>query len=325
MAQPTPTPTPPGSSPSWQTVGLWGPPARPTRVDGNGPVSLTPRWGLGDLAWALFWFVAAQVLLVAALTAVAVIQLFPPGHPVTGADAAAILTRVGVLAHSGPGMAVGLLSEWVVFVGVPVWVTVRKGRRSLAADFGYRIRWPHDVALGVAIAVAANLVFEAVTVVLHAAHVNLAGSTNTGLVSSAGGRWVYVMAAAAGFAAPFVEELFFRGLFLHALLNRFRRPPPPAATSRLRRVGRIFTGPPGRLVRRYPGVFAALISGTVFGVAHAQGGGVGGLFLLAQTTTLGVVFGLVAVRVGRVGPTICAHLANNLFVVGVVLWTLSHR
>ena len=80
-------------------------------------------------------------------------------------------------------------------------------------------------------------------------------------------------------AAPFIEELFFRGLLLRALARRFG------------------TG------------WAVAGSSLAFAVAHFEG------IQFPALLVVGVVFGVLVVRYGRLGPGMWAHGAFNAVVV----------
>lgn len=86
---------------------------------------------------------------------------------------------------------------------------------------------------------------------------------------------------------PVVEELFFRGLLLRA----------------------------GE--RRWGGAFGVGLSTVVFALVHLEPGVTAPLRLLAEIGLLGLVFGVLAVRTGRLGPSIVAHAAVNAVGVAV--------
>lgn len=304
-----------------EPFGFWGPPvpaaSNVRERESPAPTKARAAWGLGDVGWAALWFVAAQLALVAVFTVVGMYQVARARHGFTGSadDVAALMDKLRELPTSGGGMLVGLLFEWAVFAGVPLWVSRRKGSGSLSRDFGVRVQWRRDPVTGVLVAVGLNVVFMALSWLLTRCGVNLSGSDNTGLVTDhGGGVWLWLLLAAASIGAPLVEELFFRGLFLRALLKRFTAPLGDAQSS-MQAAWRTFCGPGSRFLRRYPVAFSAVTSGTVFGVLHWQGYShghlAGALFLIFQTVSLGITFGFIAARANRLGPTMCAHVANN--------------
>jgi len=91
-------------------------------------------------------------------------------------------------------------------------------------------------------------------------------------------------------AAPIVEELVFRGLILAGLLSRMRW------------------------------VWAVLVQGAVFGVAHVDPArGVGNVGLALILSAVGVTLGGAAYLLRRIPPTMLAHGILNAVVLTVVL------
>ena len=88
--------------------------------------------------------------------------------------------------------------------------------------------------------------------------------------------------------APFFEELFFRGVILRAL-------------------ARIF----GRLGGVGP-VLAVVLSGLLFGVAHAES------LQLLGLAVFGIILGVVSYRTGRLGMNIVAHASFNFLALTAV-------
>jgi membrane protease YdiL (CAAX protease family) len=90
--------------------------------------------------------------------------------------------------------------------------------------------------------------------------------------------------------APLVEELFFRGLVLRSIE---------------RRLGQIW---------------AITLSGVVFGLAHVQDLPTDALVLaMVSLAAVGVVFAILAVRTGRLGAGMVAHLTFNLYTVVILV------
>ncbi|MDQ4070068.1 MAG: CPBP family intramembrane metalloprotease, partial [Actinomycetota bacterium] len=86
--------------------------------------------------------------------------------------------------------------------------------------------------------------------------------------------------------APIVEELFFRGLLLRSLQRRFS-----------------------------PGL-AVAISSVVFGLAHFSPLPFRAVILvMVSLSVFGAVLAILAVRTGRLGPSIVAHATFNLFTI----------
>ena len=230
------------------------PPYEPTGPEGS-------RWGLGDAALGLFGgFLVANVTV--------------------GLWAA----FAGTTERSLGAMAAGWIGLWTGFVGVALLAARRKGTGSLAADFGLRAR-PSDGA-GVAVGVLCQLL---ALPALYFLIQRLTGDLDVSrparqLAEDFDGAAFVVVGLMATFAAPVVEELFYRGLLLRAA------------------------------ARRFGARWAVLGSSVVFGMSHFQLVQFPGLF------AFGVVLAVLAIRTGRLGASIAAHVAfNAVAVIGLVL------
>lgn len=181
-------------------------------------------------------------------------------------------------------MVAGWAGLWAGFLGVPVLASRHRGSGSLATDFGLWARWP-DAAGLVAGAVCQLLALPALYFLVQ----RLTGDLDVSrpareLADRVDGAALVLVALAVTFAAPVVEELFYRGLMLRAAARRF--------------------GPS----------WAVIGTSAVFGLSHFQLVQFPGLF------GFGVVLALLAVRTGRLGASIAAHIAfNGVAVVGLVL------
>jgi len=177
---------------------------------------------------------------------------------------------------------------WLGFVGVPVWAAWLKGR-GVVEDFGLRIRsWD---LWGLPAGIAAQLVL----VPLVSFPVLWLSGTDTDELSrpareladkaqagSTVGVVLFALVVIVG--APIAEELFFRGLLLRAVEKRW-------------------------------GTAIGLIgSSVIFGITHFQA------LQFPALTAAGLVFGGLAVRTGRLGPAILAHMAFNAVTVVNLLW-----
>lgn len=192
------------------------------------------------------------------------------------------------LATLGLGaLAVVLASGWVGLAGWPLLATYVKGRRSPALDFGLAIR-PIDVGWGIGggvlalvMSVAANLAWIGLFRGSPPSNDDILPTSDHTVVS------VLVIFFLVAVCTPIVEELFFRGLFLRSA------------------------------ARKWGTAVGVVVSSAVFGMLHFQGGLGGGAFIVAVTATYGALFALLAVRSGRLGPSIVAHAVVNG--VGVAL------
>lgn len=171
---------------------------------------------------------------------------------------------------------------------------------SLRFDYGFAIRpWP-DLPLGVAVGLAGQFLLVPVLELplepfVHHLSQRLGHPTREllGPAASGGTATLVLISVLVCVGSPLVEELFFRGLVLRALLFRFRT------------LGRV-AGP----------ALSIVTTGIVFGLVHFEE-----LQLLALSG-FGVVLGLLAWWSGRLGPSIVAHVAFNSSTV--IAYVLTH-
>lgn len=219
-----------------------------------------PRWGLGDAALGL---VAATVL--SAVGAGLWIGVQGDDRRTLGLAAASL---------------VGL---WLGLAGAPVLAARTKGSGSVVDDFAFRAR-PADVPLGLVVGVASQLVLVPLVYLpfkyLAPDFYDRVGEGAEEILDTAsrGGRLVLFLLLVVG--APLVEELYFRGLLLGALLRRLDRPAPAVA-----------------------------VSAVVFGLTHYD------VAALLGLVAFGVVLGVLVVRTRRLGPAVVAHAAFNAVTV----------
>jgi hypothetical protein len=186
-------------------------------------------------------------------------------------------------------MAAGFVGLWIPMVGACLMASRSFGRGSPGDDLGLRFL-PFDLVLAVVVALG-GLVASALVQAALSPFPRLLGS-NTGFIHDQRGTvaGVVVVVGSTLLGAPFVEELFFRGLVLRALLPKL-------------------------------GWAAVVVQAVVFGLIHFDPTqGLGNVGVIAGVGAFGLVQGIAAWRLGRIGPTILAHaLFNALAVVPVLL------
>ena len=239
-----------------------------------------PRWGLNDAA--------------------------------VGAIGAVILTLLASLALARGWGTDARLAEvlaygvfWGPLFGVVLAASLWRGSGSLGHDFGLRFR-PLDLLWGLTIGLLARLAASVIEIAGYgrlgtgAATLGSAASPQVG----SPGWWIWLAGVlvlgllAPVVIAPFIEELFFRGLLLRAV-QRVTDARPAVALA-----------------------VAALVSASVFALLHVVGSG-----SIIETLVVGTgtfVFGLAAASVtavtGRLGSAILAHVVfNGLVVVPALL------
>lgn len=183
-------------------------------------------------------------------------------------------------------IAITQVPLWVGLVGAPLYA-VRSAGHSLRADFGFSIKWI-DVPMGIVIGLFCQLVLVPVvsTPWLHvlgksAKDLSAVADKLTSKATDPLGVVLLILIVAIG--APIIEELFYRGLLLRAL------------DVRLPRWG------------------AIVLCGVIFGASHFEA------LQFPALAAFGMVLAYVAMRTGRLGPSIMAHLAFNSFTVVYLL------
>jgi membrane protease YdiL (CAAX protease family) len=199
---------------------------------------------------------------------------------------------VAVSGDADPGLAVRVALQvplWTGLLGVPLWAAWRKGNGAVT-DFGLRARWL-DAPLGVAIGVVLQLLVLPALYYpifwltgIDADDVSAPAEELTARASGSLGVALLIFLVVAG--APVAEEVFYRGL----LLRSFQK----------RGFGQLST---------------VVITAVLFALSHFQ------LIQLPALLAFGLVSAALAVRTGRLGPSIWAHVGFNLTSVLVLLGT----
>lgn len=219
-------------------------------------------------------------LMAQSAAALALVLVLQPAFGYTAAQVADNEVSLGFVALTFPAL-------WLGFIGVPVWAAATKGA-GWVADFRVRFR-SRDAPIGAGAGVAAQfLIVPLVSLpVLWATNTDLdkLGEPARELADKAttpGGIALFFLMVAVG--APLAEELFFRGLVLRSIEKRF-------------------------------GTRWAIVGSSVaFGATHFQP------LQFPALTAVGVVFALLAVKSGRLGPAIFAHMAFNGATVVSLVW-----
>jgi hypothetical protein len=207
-----------------------------------------------------------------------------------------------------------LTGLWVGFFGAPWLASMTQGTRHFLADLGLRFRWVDlwGIAIGIGSQYAIELLYWPFQHDIH--NFNAPGQKLTGGAHGAG---FLVVALATVILAPFLEELFFRGLLFKALVRLFTPSNAGASgmtgmTGTSRSTGA--TGAPGTSRARGAGVaIAVVVDGLVFGVAHGEWVQLAGLALF------GAALAVTSYRTGRLGMNMAAHASFNLVAVLTIL------
>jgi membrane protease YdiL (CAAX protease family) len=186
-----------------------------------------------------------------------------------------------------------LVGLWIGFFGAPWLASRTRGTRHLWADLGVRFRWMD--LWGIAIGVGAQLVIALVYAPFQHDIKDFNGPSQK-LTGGAHGTGFLVVALATVLLAPFLEELFFRGLLFKSLARLFT--PTGAGPTRARGAGI---------------VLAVIVDGLLFGLAHGEWVQLAGLALF------GIALAAISYRTGRLGMNMVSHASFNLVAILAIL------
>ncbi len=188
-----------------------------------------------------------------------------------------------------------LVGLWVGFFGAP-WLASRfRGTGRFVADLGLRFKLIDLV--GIPIGLGGQLLV-ALLYAPFISHLHNFSAPTTKLTGGSHGFGLFVIAVFTVVGAPFMEELFFRGLLFRGLLRVL------APTDVARRRARVVA----------IGI-SVVADGLLFGAAHGEWQQFAGLALF------GMVLALISYRTGRLGMNMVSHASFNLVAVIAVLGT----
>ncbi|MCU1491777.1 MAG: Abortive infection protein [Acidimicrobiaceae bacterium] len=250
----------------------------------DGDATVPPRgansFGLIEAALGL---AAAELLAALAVAAYGAAT----GHPARTSDVGTYL--------------VDLVGVWAGFLGAVLLASISWHRRNgdragrslfvlLRDDYGLALSpWP-DIPLGVAVGLASQyalvpaLEAPLLPFVPHL-YQRLGGPAHQ-VTGTGHGASLVVLGLFLCIGSPFVEELFFRGLVLRALVGRL-----------------------ARFGQRIAGVLGVVITGLVFGLVHFEA------LQFLGLAGFGIALSVLARRTGRLGPGMVAHLTFNAVTV----------
>ncbi|HUY66762.1 MAG TPA: CPBP family intramembrane glutamic endopeptidase [Acidimicrobiales bacterium] len=184
-----------------------------------------------------------------------------------------------------------LLGLWAGFSAAGWLATGIRGTKSFVRDLGLRFRWAD--LMGIPIGIGGQILVVLIYVpISHHVHdfTQRFNAPSQRLTGGSHGLGFVIIAICTVVGAPFFEELFFRGVLLRALARLFGT------------IGR-WVGP----------ALAIVISGVLFGLAHAESLQLLGLALF------GIILSGVSYRTGRLGMNMIAHATFNLMAVAAAV------
>lgn len=308
--------TQPQEIPSDKTSNIWS---------AQNAVTLPPKkkrkWGLFEVVLTIFVLLATQIALGLVIIVIAIAQ-----NSQNGAELEQLSNSTdGLVKYATSGMAILLsgLLMYLTWLGGMAYSTYFRGLKSFAKDFWLKINFKTDILIGLAAAVGLLVLEIALMSLLHAFGVDTTGSNNATPLTSQEGIWFFIIAIAIGsFIGPIMEELFFRGFLLQALIRFFRRGNKSAPTSQF---GLAVQGNSAKLYNgylalrhwlyRHKYLVAALITATFFGFMHFQGTSFGNWLVVGITGSIGLALALLTLKFKRLGPAIFAHIFFNFISV----------
>ena len=248
----------------WWDGTAWSPYARGEEVQWD-PVDTTPvtprRPGLPAMGIAMSGFALGVVL------SFTVLEVLRANGTPGGVSVELVLSEVAL---------------WIPLVAACWYVSRRRGEGSWVRDFGLRWR-PVDIGLGLAGSIAARSAASVVLlpVVILQPHFRIPDVSVDNAFTGGATQWI-VLALVICVGAPFVEELFFRGLIQT------------------------------RLVGRYGPVIGIGVTSVLFGAAHLIGW-VGPISLVNALAIVGAGATLGTIRhiTGRLGTSMMTHSFFN--------------
>ena len=183
----------------------------------------------------------------------------------------------------------GLVGLWFGFVGAAFFASRLRGTGNMVRDMGLKFR-PWDIVVGPVIGFAGQIVLLPVLyiplqhVVPHLDQKLKEPAQH--LTGGFPGADLAVIAVLTVVVVPLVEETFFRGLVLRALLRTCKGAGPVVGVA-----------------------LAAVADGVIFGLAHFE------LLELLGLSAFGAVLALMAYKFKRLGPGVFAHGMFNLLAV----------
>jgi uncharacterized protein len=181
-----------------------------------------------------------------------------------------------------------LLGLWIGFIGAPWLASRTQGTRNFFRDLGVRFR-VIDL-LGILIGVGGQILVAIMYAPFQHDIKNFNGPSQR-LTGASHGAGFVIIAIATVLLAPAMEELFFRGLLLKALVRLF---------TKLGAVGG---------ARMAGVILAVIVDGLLFGLAHGE------WIQLAGLATFGAILAAVSYRTGRLGMNMVAHASFNLVAI----------
>ena len=271
------------------------------------------RWGFRHSLYALFLGFFIQLIFI-------IPAMINNASEIITSGSSAVTTESIVDAVMSAEMLVWIqMAMYLGWIFVALYITYRKGLNSLAKDIWLKFRWIRDISFGLVIAAALRGIEMSTLWLLDTLGVDLTGADNSSVFMETTGVWKYILLfGIVSLIGPIAEEILFRGIMMQGIIKTLRRTSPVPRTWFGEGVYNAY--PPlfqlfsklKLFLNKYKYILAVIISSTIFGFMHYQGGETFGQWLVVIITgLLGVVLALVTLKTRRLGLAIVIHIGFN--------------
>lgn len=284
------------------------------------------RWGLIEVVNSLIILFVSQVAFAVGLMVYTVYNNLAAGIEdqsiIMEAVLAAATTPTAIVASS-----VLMYASWVFMM----WYSTRfRGYRSFAKDFWLRFK-SKDILLGIGAGAVLFGLVQGVSYLLTVMGADLTGTDNTQVFQGHGPVWgAILLIGLVGIIGPTMEELFFRGFLMQALIRHFRRGNISGPRGTFSYKVQTWNAP---IFNAYLGIrnwgykhkysISVVISSFIFGMMHFTGFQDGNIFgpilIVLITGSLGAAFALLTLKTRRLAPAIFGHITYNSIVAIIIL------
>lgn len=265
-------------------VTAWGPKENRRASSPTPPKKRRPIPGFRHIFAGVIGTIAVSFLIVIVAGAYLVSK-----DPSLAMDIQGLSTQLTELISSNViGIVFSLLLTWLALT-LPIFWAGRKFEGGWKKMIGWKFAWKIDIGIALGFAVSVRLLEYIVNTILKYFGIDTDSLGNGGVLEAAGSKWLLILIIAASIGAPIAEELFFRGLVLKVVSQKFGQ------------------------------IMGVIISATLFGLSHFQGTLAGTIYMFPLTAIIGVLLALLVLKTKRLGTSILSHGAFNasagLFVI----------
>lgn len=270
-------------------------------------------WGMAEVLISLIGLLVLQIAMALILIVTVVAKNITPdatAEEYLKVANEAIMNPIFIIISSA-----GMYLCWVTMM----WYSTRfRGRKSWLKDFWLKFK-KVDILIGLGMAVLGFIIVQGIAAFFGAIGVDMSNASNTEAFTSQSGIWKYVLfIGMVSLIGPFMEELFFRGFLMQALIKHFRRgniSSPRGGFSAWVQENSALTFylyiEFRRWCYKHKYAISAILSSVFFGFMHFQGTSMGEWVVVIATGTLGLAFAIITIKTKRLGPAILGHIFYN--------------